>query len=152
MTFTDNKKKQPRRYGREWALQFFTQLDVTKEAFSEDERELFWEQIEISSFLPKKQTKENGMKFANELITGYVNNRQIIDESLAKLTKNWKFERLGTIDRSILRLAAFELTNTEVPAPVIINEAIELAKVYGEKESPAFVNGVLDKLNQITQS
>lgn len=149
MNTKDKVKKQPRRFGREWALQFFFILDTNKEAFSEDERELFWEQIEISSFLPKKSVKEIGQKFANELITGYFNNRSTIDEALAALTKNWKFDRLANIDRSILRLGAYEIMFTEVPNPVIINEAIELAKIYGEKDSPSFVNGVLDKLTEI---
>ena len=149
MSNKDKVKKQPRRFGREWALQFFTQLDITKEAFSEDERDLFWEQIEISSFLPKKSVKEIGQTFANELITGYFNNREAIDQTLATLTKNWKFERLANIDRSILRLGAFEIMFTEVPSPVIINEAIELAKIYGEKDSPSFVNGVLDNLQKL---
>ena len=72
--------------------------------------------------------------------------REIIDEILAKLSQNWRVERLARVDRNVLRIALFELAHcqADVPARVAINEAIELAKRYGSEEAPAFVNGLLE--------
>lgn len=69
-----------------------------------------------------------------------------IDAQLAEVTTNWRLERLGVIERSVLRLAAAELTRGETPTRVVIREAIRLAERYGNPESARFVNGVLDAL------
>lgn len=69
-----------------------------------------------------------------------------LDKQLAEVTTNWRLERLGVIDRSVLRLAAAELQQGETPPRVIIREAIRLAERYGNPESARFVNGVLDAL------
>lgn len=69
-----------------------------------------------------------------------------IDAQLAHVTTNWRLERLGVIDRSVLRLAAAELRRGETPTRVVIREAIRLAERYGTLESARFVNGVLDAL------
>jgi N utilization substance protein B len=61
--------------------------------------------------------------------------------------QNFSFERLGTVDRNILRLAVYELLHeTDVPRPVVINEAIEIAKTFGDTQTRMFVNGVLDRI------
>lgn len=73
--------------------------------------------------------------------------RRELDKSIEKVSKNWKLSRMDRVDRSILRLAVFELMEKpEVPAPVILSEAIELAKEFGAPDSPAFVNGILDRI------
>lgn len=73
--------------------------------------------------------------------------RRDFDALIQKTSKNWKISRMDRVDLSILRLALFELSEKpEVPAPVIISEAIELAKEFGAPDSSAFVNGILDKL------
>lgn len=69
-----------------------------------------------------------------------------IDRELADVTTNWRLERLGVIERSVLRVAAAELHRGETPARVVIQEALRLAERYGSEQSARFVNGVLDAL------
>jgi len=82
------------------------------------------------------------------LLKGVENNRQAIDELIAQTSENWSLERMPLVDRSILRLATFEMLYVdEVPCSVSINEAVELAKSFGgEDESSRFVNGVLGRI------
>jgi N utilization substance protein B len=69
-----------------------------------------------------------------------------IDALIGKASRNWRLERMARVDRNLLRLAVYELKYcSDVPAKVAINEAIEIAKRYGTAESPAFVNGILDR-------
>ena len=72
--------------------------------------------------------------------------REELDHALADVTTNWRLERLGAIERSVLRLAAAELSRGETPPRVVLREAIRLAERYGNPESARFVNGVLDAL------
>jgi N utilization substance protein B len=69
-----------------------------------------------------------------------------IDATLSQVTTNWRLERLGVVERSVLRLAAAELHRGETPPRVVLREAIRLAERYGNRESAKFVNGVLDAL------
>jgi transcription antitermination protein NusB len=84
--------------------------------------------------------------FANSVLGGVRRNRQEIDALLAERAANWRLERMAVTDRNILRLAAFEMLYTETPDRVVINEAVELAKRFGAKQSSQFVNGILDRL------
>jgi transcription antitermination protein NusB len=86
------------------------------------------------------------VQFARNLITNVRQNRKRLDKSLATIATNWSLRRMAAIDRNILRLGAYEILMTETPGPVVINEAIELAKRYGDRNSGQFVNGVLDRL------
>lgn len=72
--------------------------------------------------------------------------RATIDDQIVAGSRNWRLERMARVDRNILRLAVGELLHTATPARVVINEAVELAKRFGTAESPAFVNGVLDRI------
>ena len=72
--------------------------------------------------------------------------RAQLDRQLADVTTNWRLERLGVIERSVLRLAAAELSRSETPPRVVLRDAIRLAERYGNPESARFVNGVLDAL------
>ncbi|GHT10429.1 N utilization substance protein B [Planctomycetales bacterium] len=85
--------------------------------------------------------------FAGQLLDGIVERRQTIDDLLAGVAKNWSLERMNPTDKSILRLAVYEITATDTPKAVVINEAVELAKQFGTTESAAFVNGILDKVS-----
>jgi N utilization substance protein B len=85
-------------------------------------------------------------KIAGVLLRTLQQHRADLDRQLADVTTNWRLERLGVIDRSVLRLAAAELQGGETPPRVIIREAIRLAERYGTPESARFVNGVLDAL------
>jgi N utilization substance protein B len=72
-----------------------------------------------------------------------------IDRRLSEAAENWRLSRMAAVDRNVLRLGAYELLSTpETPANVALDEAIELARRYGSEGSPAFVNGVLDKLRR----
>lgn len=84
--------------------------------------------------------------FANEVLSGVRRNRDEIDALLAERAANWRLERMAVTDRNILRLAAFEMLYTETPDRVVMNEAVELAKRFGAKQSSQFVNGILDRL------
>ncbi len=86
-------------------------------------------------------------KFAEHLVKGVCDNLDQIDEKIAHHSTHWKLDRMTRIDRSLLRLAAFEMFWCEdIPGKVAINEAIELGKKYGTEESSSFLNGVLDAL------
>src|SRR5438552_6377327 len=81
---------------------------------------------------------------AIEVAKGAWENRQISDAWVERLAPHWPPRRQPGVDRNILRLAVWELTHTDTPAKVVIDEAIELAKSFSTEQSPAFVNGVLD--------
>ena len=88
------------------------------------------------------------VEFAQSLISGVRRNRGELDEMLRQRAANWSLERMAVIDRNIIRLGAFEILYSETPGRVAINEAIELAKAFGGDESPAFINGVLDRVRK----
>lgn len=87
-------------------------------------------------------------EYAESLVRGVMEHRVEIDERLAATSENWSVERMPVVDRALLRLAVYEMVYVdEVPISVAINEAVELAKVYGgEDESSRFVNGVLGRI------
>lgn len=86
-------------------------------------------------------------RFSEELVRGVKAGLGELDELLARCSRNWRLERMSWVDRNLLRLASYELSRrNDTPARVAINEAIEVAKRYGTTESPAFINGVLDRV------
>jgi transcription antitermination protein NusB len=90
---------------------------------------------------------EEDQAFANALVTGFDGVRDAIDDRIRAVSKHWRLERMSRVDRNIIRLGAFELLHmAEIPRRVTLNEAVELAKRFGNEESPAFVNGVLDRI------
>src|SRR5262249_35840844 len=87
--------------------------------------------------------------FCLALYDGVKAHREEIDPKLIAAAENWRLERMTTVDRNVLRLGAFEvLHDPETPAPVAVNEAIELGRGYGSGDSPPFVNGILDRIRQ----
>jgi transcription antitermination protein NusB len=128
-----------RREGREAAVQFLFAHDLHAE-HSAEEQEQFWT---IHS------AKASVRKYAEGLVRGVLANLTQIDELMAPVLKNFRIDRLSNVDRNILRVAIYELIyQPEVPAPVIINEAIEIAKSLGAGGSGGFVNGILHKISQ----
>ncbi len=126
-----------RRKGREAALQILFQMDAAdidaERAFKLYRRYL-------------KQSEE-GLDFARELVVGYADAKDAVDEKIRVASHHWRLERMGRVDRNILRLGITELMlRGEIPKRVTLNEAVELAKRYGSEGSPAFVNGVLDRI------
>lgn len=85
------------------------------------------------------------IEFAKSLIGGVRRNRPELDQMLVAKAANWSLARMAATDRNVLRLGAYEIVYTETPAPVAINEALELAKRFGSKQSAQFVNGILDR-------
>jgi N utilization substance protein B len=87
--------------------------------------------------------------FCLGLYDGVVTHGAEIDKRLAEAAENWRLPRMAAVDRNVLRLGSYELLySTETPSAVVLDEAINLARRYGAADSPAFVNGVLDKLRQ----
>ncbi len=128
-----------RREGREAAIQFLFATELHAE-HSPEEQEHFWS---------IHNAKASVRTYAEALIRGVQANLPQIDGLLTPVVENFRIERLANVDRNILRLGIYELLYVpEVPAPVIINEAIEIAKNLGAGESGSFVNGILHKISQ----
>ncbi len=94
--------------------------------------------------LEEKKIRNKQREFALGLFRGVVEHLPAIDEEIAKHLESWDMDRLGHIERAILRLGTFELLHTDLDPAIVINEAVELAKKLGTEQSPKFVNGVLD--------
>jgi N utilization substance protein B len=85
------------------------------------------------------------------LVHGVVENLAEVDEQITKHAEHWRMERMPAVDRNILRLAVYEMSRGGAPAPVAIDEALELARKFSGEESVQFVNGVLDAVNRDLQ-
>jgi N utilization substance protein B len=91
--------------------------------------------------------EDDEREFAERLVRGVVSDLGSLDEAVAKVSQNWRVARMGKVDRSLIRLAAYEILRCpDIPRVASINEAVEIAKRFSGKESAAFVNGVLDQL------
>ena len=84
--------------------------------------------------------------FAAALFLGVIEHLTEIDEKITEHTKGWTIDRIARVSLAVLRLCAYELMFTDVPQPVALNEAVELAKLYGNDESPSFINGILNSI------
>ncbi len=103
----------------------------------------------LGEFWQSQETIEEIRTFANRLFLGTAERLPIIDPLIASYADNWNLKRMAVIDRNILRLGVFELVHfNEVPPKVCINEAIELAKRFGDSESGKFINGILDAIHK----
>ena len=95
----------------------------------------------------KDHYSKNQMEFAEELLKGCQNHRKTIDKLIESISKNWTLTRISLIDLNILRIAVFEILHQpDIPRKASINEAVELAKLFGDKNSASFINGILDKV------
>ena len=128
-----------RRKARELALQVLYQIDLTG-LEAAPALELFCEHFEVS---------KKSMPYTRLLVQGVIDNRQELDSLIGSHAENWRPERMSVIDRNILRLALYELRyQNDVPPKVVINEAIEVAKRFGNEESGPFINGILDAIRK----
>ena len=94
----------------------------------------------------RRKTREVALQF---LVRGTTANQTKSDQVISQFAEHWDLERMAVVDRNILRLAVYELLWTaDVPPKVAINEAIEIAKKFGTKESSRFINGVLDRIHK----
>ena len=120
---------------RECAFQMLYQWDITREPMDRVAG-LFWQ---VRTATPETKT------MAERLARGGQAEVASLDEAITAASTNWRFERIAAVDRNILRIAAYELMKEpQTPSSVIIDEAVEMAKRFGEADSPPFVNGVLD--------
>ena len=123
---------------REWALQFLYHDEYARSGSPED-LELFWRHFHSEG--PGVPT------YLRVLTAGVASHRGELDALIRRFSEHWRLERMGAVDRNLLRLSAYELLyQRQIPPKVVINEAIELAKRYGTEDSGAFVNGILDQL------
>ena len=127
-----------RRDGREWALQILFGLDLNPVRDLDKVFDYF--------FATFAESDPPIRKFAESIVRGVVAHREDIDAAIEKCAEHWKISRMGVADRNVLRIAMYELMFCEdVPSPVILNEAIDLAKYFNNSESGRFVNGILDR-------
>jgi N utilization substance protein B len=137
-----------RRRAREFALKALYQADVSGGAAADALEGLFAGMLDQSS--EEKPAEPDEVKFALTIAKGMDKRSDEVDGHIVAASKNWRLVRMPIVDRSILRLATAEMMlMKEIPASVTINEAVELAKRFGEKESRAFVNGILDRIASI---
>ncbi|MDD2367451.1 MAG: transcription antitermination factor NusB [Desulfuromonadaceae bacterium] len=128
-----------RREARELAVQMLYALDSNSSVGVRETLQTFREeQIEINSRV---------REFAEGLVQGVCSQRETIDEAITARSKNWSLTRMPRVDLNVMRMAVYELMfRADIPKKVTINEAIEIVRRYGDKESPAFVNGILDEI------
>ncbi|MDI9571346.1 MAG: transcription antitermination factor NusB [Pseudomonadota bacterium] len=138
---------QQRRRAREHALQALYALDAQDREVGEA-LELVWSMLNNPEYLEDQPLGDEGAKrFADQLVRGTWENRASIDDAIRTHSEHWSLGRMSRVDRSILRMAVYELLfRKDIPPKVAINEAIDLGKTYGSENSGAFINGVLDAL------
>lgn len=123
-----------RREAREQAFQILFQLDINEEE----------PQKALDDFL----TSEQNDLFLKALTEGVITYKQKLDDAIAKNVENWSFSRIAIAEKTILRMAVFEIQYMDdIPIAVTINEAIELANKYGDEKSGKFINGILSKFS-----
>jgi len=131
--------KATRRNAREWAIQMLTAADLNP---TDDVPALiaqFWENLVESK-------PSSGLRaFAEERVVGVLSSLSELDGVLGPLLENWDLYRLGTVERAVLRMGIWEMAHTDVPKPVVINEAIDLVNWFSSPKSRTLVNGVLDR-------
>jgi N utilization substance protein B len=141
-----------RRSGREYALKIlyslYDQEDPIEQVLSS-----FWHNFRFRADVlgepedSDASVPEDVVEFTEQLVLGVYENLEEIDKTLLATSKHWALDRMPRLDLSLMRLACYELLwMPATPAGVVINEAIEVAKRYGTKDTPAFLNGVLDKV------
>jgi transcription antitermination factor NusB len=129
-----------RTLAREHALKILYQFDITKRPI----------QDVVGSYWEAEETKdEEIIAYANLLAQGVAQQIEALDVKISDYATNWQIKRMAIIDRNVMRIGLYELQHTtDIPPKVAINEAVELAKKYGDLESSKFVNGILDKIHK----
>ena len=131
--------KRPRHQARTAALQGLYQLDIQRAPSKVDLADV------MTSVLERLQLTGETAAYANTLTAGAWAGREKYDRMIAGVSAHWEISRMAVVDRNILRLALYELVEQpDVPARVVIDEAIEIGREFGDAETPHFINGVLD--------
>lgn len=144
-----------RSIARKRAVQFLFGLDIRKDwtvdvVQLQEFRQLMAELEEEAESLSAKDL-EKSQTYMEKLIRGVCVEVEKLDERIRSAADNWRLERMGPVERSILRVATYEICMEGMVPAVAINEAVELAKKFGESETPRFVNGVLDRIRRQLQ-
>jgi transcription antitermination protein NusB len=128
---------QARRIARERAAQYLFGLDFTGDPWEDG----------IEAFFESQPVRSTAREYATALIQGVSDNMSQLDAEIDTALENWTPERVGRLERNILRVALYEIRHrADVPRAVAINEAIEVAKKFSDETAPRFINGVLDRL------
>jgi transcription antitermination factor NusB len=129
-----------RTLSREHALKILYQVEITHRSLDAILVD-YWKMEEVSD--------EEIMTYAKKLAQGALEHLKLIDEKISQYATNWQLKRMAVIDRNVMRIGLVELQySTDIPPKVAINEAVDLAKKYGDLESSKFVNGILDKIHK----
>ena len=136
-----------RRQAREWAIQMLTAADLNPPDDTAQFMLSFWEEIaSLDDDEGRAEARGKLKAFAEERVAGVLANMKEIDDILVAHLDNWDLYRLGTVERAVLRMGVWEMKWSDVPKPVVINEAIDLVNWFSSPKSRTIVNGVLDKL------
>lgn len=143
-----------RRQGRELALKILYSLPDHEGGSLEAVFADFWRNFHDRSDLPldveagrEDEVSPQSRQFAEQLVAGVSEQLERVDRMIEAHSSNWSLDRMARVDLALLRMATFELLcSRDVPANVVINEAIEIGKCFGTKETPAFINGILDQV------
>jgi N utilization substance protein B len=130
----------PRHRSREAALQALYAADMRGEI------DLARAQSALDALAEHFELPAGARAFAKELVLGVATHRADIDARITAVARRWRLDRMAAVDRNVLRLAAYELVFGGTPREIAIDEAVELARRFGDDASPRFVNGVLDAL------
>ena len=159
-----------RRYGREWALQMLVQFDLDPPESVAASIAAFWMQqaeleaddladdkrearVIFTSTDPKVLAELATVRgFAEERVNGVWHEHENLDAQIEPYLENWSLYRLGTIERNVLRLGVWELLRSDIPAPIVINESVDLAKFFSSTKAGRFVNGILDRFAKTARS
>ncbi len=125
---------------RELAIQYLYQTELVKV--------YYFSHSHFDSFCQQQDLDPDVIKNLQVIVEGTLENLITIDKTIQENSKNWPLARMANVDRAIMRMATYELSQTKTPVKVIINEAIELSKLYGSNESSSFINGVLDSIKK----
>ena len=135
-----------RRQAREWAIQMLTAVDMNPPEDTDAFCSYFWDELSDIAEAEASTAKTAEMRaFAEERVKGVLGNLAEIDAILVPMLENWDMYRLGTVERAVIRMGVWEIKFSDVPAPVVINEAVDLANWFSTPKSRTIVNGVLDK-------
>ena len=126
---------------REFALQILYQVDIRNADLAEVLQDFWEEKTEMDEKEPEIRD------YTERLARGVLEKLDSFDKTIERFAENWEMKRMAYVDRNIMWLAAYEMMHLDdIPVKVAINEAVELAKRYGEPDSSKFVNGILDRI------
>jgi N utilization substance protein B len=135
-----------RRVSRHRAVQILYQCDIRAISADEAIRSYYG-----GLYSEEQETPPEQDQFMEELVRGTVDRREEIDKLVGRHSEHWRMERMAVVERNVLRLAVFELLKEELPAPIVIDQAMELARKFSGESSLPFINGVLDAVHRERQ-